>query len=90
MLPTGGGPVFNGDWNCCFWAVERHYRRSEMADAPQQCRQLVPITCSVNGKQYVAVAVGSGSSFSKALATLTPEIPNPDGGAALWLFVLPS
>ena len=33
-----------------------------------------PISYSVNGKQYVAVAVGNGSSQAKALATLTPEI----------------
>ena len=43
-----------------------------------------PISYSVNGKQYVAIAVGSGSSQSKALATLTPEIQNPDGGSVLW------
>jgi alcohol dehydrogenase (cytochrome c) len=49
-----------------------------------------PITYSVNGKQYVAVAVGSGSSHSKALATLTPEIQNPDGGSVLWVFALPN
>ena len=33
-----------------------------------------PITYSVNGKQYVAVAVGNGSSHARSLATLTPEI----------------
>ena len=48
-----------------------------------------PITYSVNGKQYVAVAVGSGSGHSKALATLTPDIKNPDGGSVLWVFALP-
>ena len=48
-----------------------------------------PITYSVNGKQYVAVAAGNGSSQMKALATLTPEIKNPDGGSVLWVFALP-
>jgi len=41
------------------------------------------------GKQYVAVAVGNGSSEMRSLATLTPEIAIPDGGSALWVFALP-
>ena len=49
-----------------------------------------PITYTVNGKQYVAVAAGGGSTMSKALATLTPEIQNPDGGSVLWVFALPN
>ena len=48
-----------------------------------------PISYSVNGKQYVAVSVGNGSSHARSLATLTPEILNPDGGSALWVFALP-
>jgi alcohol dehydrogenase (cytochrome c) len=42
----------------------------------------------VGGKQYVAVVAGNGSSHAKALATLTPEIKNPDGGSVLWVFAL--
>ena len=49
-----------------------------------------PITYTVNGKQYVAVAAGNGSSDAKSLATLTPEIRNPDGGSVLWVFALPN
>ena len=48
-----------------------------------------PITYSVNGKQYVAVAVGNGSGHARSLSTLTPEIRNPDGGSMLWVFALP-
>ena len=47
-------------------------------------------TYSVNGKQYVAVAVGNGSSHARSLATLTPELKNPDGGSVLWVFALPN
>jgi alcohol dehydrogenase (cytochrome c) len=47
------------------------------------------ITYSVKGRQYVAVAVGNGSSHARALATLTPEIGIPDGGSALFVFALP-
>ena len=49
-----------------------------------------PVTYSVNGKQYVAVVAGNGSSHARSLATLTPEIRNPDGGSVLWVFALPN
>ena len=49
-----------------------------------------PISYSVGGKQYVAVAVGNGSGLARSLSTLTPEIKNPEGGSALWVFALPN
>ena len=49
-----------------------------------------PITYSVKGRQYVAVAVGNGSSHARSLATLTPEIAVPDGGSALFVYALPA
>jgi alcohol dehydrogenase (cytochrome c) len=48
-----------------------------------------PITYSVNGKQYVAVAAGSGSGLARSLGTLVPEMRTPDGGSTLWVFALP-
>ena len=48
-----------------------------------------PITYSVNGKQYVAVVAGNGSSHARSLATLTPEIAIPDSGSTLFVFALP-
>ena len=47
-----------------------------------------PISFAVDGKQYVAIAVGNGSSEVKSLNALTPEIKNPDGGSVLWVFSL--
>ena len=49
-----------------------------------------PISYSVNGKQYIAVATGTGSGLLRSLGTLTPEIKNPDGGSTLWVFALPN
>src|SRR5262249_60970881 len=48
-----------------------------------------PITYSVNGKQYVAVATGSGSGLGRSLGTLVPGMKTPDGGSTLWGFALP-
>jgi alcohol dehydrogenase (cytochrome c) len=47
-----------------------------------------PITYSVEGKQYVAVVVGAGSTLPRQLGSLTEEIPNPSPGTVLWVFAL--
>ncbi len=48
-----------------------------------------PISYEADGKQYIAVAVGNGSSQARALATLTPELLTPAAGSVLWVFALP-
>jgi alcohol dehydrogenase (cytochrome c) len=90
VLPTGGGLVFNGAWDRYFRAFDDTTGEVKWQMRLNNVINSFPITYSVNGKQYVAVAVGSGSSHSKALATLTPEIQNPDGGSVLWVFALPN
>jgi alcohol dehydrogenase (cytochrome c) len=90
VLPTGGGLVFNGTWDRYFRAFDDTTCEVKWQMRLNNVINSFPITYSVNGKQYVAVAVGSGSSHSKALATLTPEIQNPDGGSVLWVFALPN
>jgi alcohol dehydrogenase (cytochrome c) len=90
VLPTGGGLVFNGAWDRYFRAFDDTTGEVKWQMRLNNVINSFPITYSVNGKQYVAVAVGSGSSLSKALATLTPEIQNPDGGSVLWVFALPN
>ena len=48
-----------------------------------------PITYGANGRQYVAVIVGSGGYQSGSYGVMVPEIKNPpDRGAALWVFEL--
>jgi alcohol dehydrogenase (cytochrome c) len=89
MLPTAGGIVFGGDWNRYFRAFD-----AETGDILWQTRTTnavnsFPISYEANGKQYIAVAVGNGSSQARSLATLTPEFQNPDSGSALFVFALP-
>ena len=90
VLPTGGGLVFNGAWDRYFRAFDDTTGEVKWQMRLNNVINSFPITYSVNGKQYVAVAVGSGSGLSKALATLTPEIQNPDAGSVLWVFALPN
>jgi alcohol dehydrogenase (cytochrome c) len=90
VLPTGGGLVFSGSWDRWFRAFDDATGKVLWQTRLNNVINAFPISYSVNGKQYVAIAVGSGSSHSKALATLTPEIQNPDGGSVLWVFALPN
>jgi alcohol dehydrogenase (cytochrome c) len=89
MLPTGGGVVFTGTWDRYFRAFDDTTGQVLWEVRTNNAVNGFPITYSVNGKQYVAVASGNGSSQMKSLATLTPEIGSPDGGSVLWVFALP-
>ena len=89
-LPTGGGLVFEGSLDRWFRAFDdrtgKELWRTRLSDVPNT----FPITYSVGGKQYVAVATGSGSPYTLSWGTMFPEIQNPQpSAAALWIFALP-
>jgi alcohol dehydrogenase (cytochrome c) len=89
VLATAGGVVFSGSWDRYIRAFDDQSGKLLWQVRTSNAVNSFPITYSVNGKQYVAVSVGNGSSHARSLATLTPEIRNPDGGSALWVFALP-
>jgi alcohol dehydrogenase (cytochrome c) len=89
VLPTGGGVVFGGGWDRWFRAYDDTTGKVLWQTRVNNALNSFPVTYSVNGKQYVAVVAGNGSSHARSLATLTPEIKNPDGGSVLWVFALP-
>ena len=88
VLATGGGLLFNGSMD--------RYLRALDADSGQVVWQTrLPtqvaggtITYSVNGRQYIAVAVGGGP-FAATGLSLTPEADTPSGGNAIYVFALP-
>ncbi len=89
-LPTAGGVVFEGDLDRHFTAYDaktgQTLWRTRLNDVPNTA----PISFSVAGKQYVAVATGSGSPYTRTWVSLVPDIRNPPGGGAtLWVFELP-
>ncbi len=90
VLPTAGGLVFSGSWDRWFRAFDDTTGKVLWQTRLNNVINAFPISYSVNGKQYVAIAVGSGSSEARSLATLTPEIQNPEGGSVLWVFALPN
>jgi len=89
VLSTGGGLVFSGAWDRYFRAFDDETGKVLWQVRTSNAVNSFPITYAVNGKQYVAVSVGNGSSLARSLSTLTPEIRNPDGGSSLWVFALP-
>jgi alcohol dehydrogenase (cytochrome c) len=89
VLPTAGGVVFEGGWDRYFRAFDDATGKVLWQLRANNAINGFPVSYSVNGKQYVAVSVGNGSSHAKSLATLTPEIVAPDGGSVLWVFALP-
>ncbi|HME26941.1 MAG TPA: PQQ-binding-like beta-propeller repeat protein [Acetobacteraceae bacterium] len=89
VLPTAGGVVFAGAWDRYFRAWDDATGKVLWQIRTNNAINGFPVSYSVNGKQYVAVSVGNGSSHAKSLATLTPEITAPDGGSVLWVFALP-
>jgi alcohol dehydrogenase (cytochrome c) len=88
-LPTAGGVVFAGSLDRWFRAYDDTTGKVLWQMRTSNAVNAFPISYSVAGKQYVAVAVGNGSSQLRSLNTLTPEIKNPDGGSTLWVFALP-
>jgi alcohol dehydrogenase (cytochrome c) len=89
VLPTGGGLVFSGDIDRYFKAFDDATGKVLWQVRTNNMVNAFPITYSVNGKQYVAVATGSGSGLGRSLSTLVPDMKTPDSGSTLWVFALP-
>jgi alcohol dehydrogenase (cytochrome c) len=90
MLPTAGGIVFAGTLDRWFRAYDDTTGKVLWEMRTNNAVNAFPISYSVAGKQYVAIAVGNGSAQLRSLNTLTPDIKNPDGGSMLWVFALPN
>ena len=87
---TGGGLVFAGSLDRRFAAYDAatgdRLWSTRLNDVPNSS----PISFAVDGRQYVAIVVGSGGYQSQSYSVLVPEIQNPPGrGAAVWVFELP-
>jgi alcohol dehydrogenase (cytochrome c) len=90
VLPTAGGLVFAGSWDRWFRAHDDETGEVLWEVRTNNAVNSFPISYAVDGKQYIAVAVGNGSSLARSWASLTPELQNPEAGSALWVFTLPA
>jgi len=88
-LTTAGGLVFAGD-------ADRYYRAFDIrtGDVLWETRlgaaaHGYPITYEAAGRQFIAVPASLGGPFRSLTAQLSPEIYQPEGGNAIYVFVLP-
>ena len=90
VLSTAGGLAFVGDLGGSFKAVNVQDGRVLWETRLATSVQGYPISFSVGGKQYIAVATGLGGGSPRGVpSTLTPEIAVPNRGHALYVFALP-
>lgn len=84
-LTTGGGLVFIGDLDRYFKAFD--VKTGELLWQTRLGAPLhgYPISYAVDGKQYIAVPTGIGV-FRAMTAVVSPEIYQPTGGEALYVF----
>ena len=88
-LTTAGGLVFAGD-------ADRYYRAFDIrtGDVLWETRlgaaaHGYPITYEAAGRQFIAVPASLGGVFRSLTAQVSPEIYQPEGGNALYVFALP-
>jgi alcohol dehydrogenase (cytochrome c) len=88
LLATGSGLLFNGSMD--------RYLRALDAESGQVLWQTrlagqtvgAPVTYSVNGRQFLAIAAGGGNLANMQVG-MTPEADTASGGNAVYVFALP-
>jgi alcohol dehydrogenase (cytochrome c) len=87
-LATGGGVVFAGDMHRNFRALDADSGKV-LWEIPLSAPVTgYPISYAVDGKQYVAIAIGGRTSGSMHLAQLYPELKGMGGSNSLMVFAL--
>ncbi|MGI9287786.1 MAG: PQQ-binding-like beta-propeller repeat protein [Pseudomonadales bacterium] len=87
VLTTGGGLAFVGDLDRYFKAFEVSSGKLLWQTRLAASLHGFPISYSAKGKQYVAVPTGLGV-FRALTAIVSPDIYQPQGGNALYVFEL--
>ena len=85
VLTTGGGLVFVSDDARRFRAFDADSGEILWEQILNSSAGGFPVTYSVDGVQYLAIAAGGGMNYR----TLTPEIVQRRGGNMLFVFRLP-
>lgn len=88
VLTTAGGLVFAGDLHRYFRAHDDETGKILWEVPLSGPVTGYPVSYAVDGKQYVAVAVGSGTAGQRDLARLYPELKTPSGNNILMVFAL--
>jgi alcohol dehydrogenase (cytochrome c) len=89
ILATAGDLIFWGDLNRRFRALDAESGKILWETILGGVIQTSTITYSVNGRQYVAVLTGDGTSGTSGPLGMLPEIHPPRGHNAIYVFALP-
>jgi alcohol dehydrogenase (cytochrome c) len=90
VLSTAGGVAFVGDFNRSFKAVDAKTGKIIWQTRLGNTVQGYPVTFSLDGKQYIAVASGLGGGSPQQKPTmLLNEVHRPSTGHQLYVFGLP-
>ena len=87
-LVTGSGLTFIGDLDRKFKAFDTKNGNLVWETTLNSALHGFPISYGVNGKQYIAVTTGMGV-FRALTSHISPEIYQPEGGNAIYVFELP-
>jgi alcohol dehydrogenase (cytochrome c) len=92
LVATGGGLLFGGDINRRFRALDQESGEVLWETILNSRVTGGAISYGVNGRQYIAVAAGGGSSGSYETFGLTPgvRLEAPEGGNTIFVFALPT
>ncbi len=88
VLTTGGGLAFVGDLDRYFKAFDVNTGKQLWQSRLGAALHGFPISFAVDGRQYIAVSTGMGV-FKLMTAKQSPDIYQPNGGNALYVFALP-
>ena len=88
VLTTAGGLAFVGDLDRYFKAFDVDSGKVLWKTRLGAALHGFPVTYAVSGKQYIAVPTGMGV-FKLLTAKQSPDIYQPNGGNALYVFELP-
>lgn len=90
-LTTSGGLAVMGDWDRYLYVYNAQSGEILWQTRLPTAVQGFPITYAVNGKQYLAVPVGTGGASWNNLVPreLTPEKRHPPTGNGVFVFALP-
>ena len=88
-LTTAGGLVFAGDGDRYYRAFDVETGEVLWETRLSAAAHGYPITYEAGGRQFIAVPASLGGAFRTLTAQLSPEIYQPEGGNALYVFALP-
>ena len=86
-LTTAGGLTFIGDLERKFMAFNTKTGEPLWHSVLGSALHGFPVSYATNGKQYIAVQTGMGV-FRALTSSISPEIYQPEGGNAIYVFEL--